>query len=855
MKNIVMLLLAAAFIFTASKAGAQTEYNGLFDDETELVVSKSDFITLRKTVDKIWFEIPVRHMGREMLMASTLSEISEGQFGDVGSKQQTPKYIRFTLQDTTVHMRQINTAQTTDFAQQALKLVNMDPILFSFPVEAWGADSASVVIEMTDLFLDNPGIFDFFPQGMTTITPTFNRESSSLDGIKAFADNLSVKSTLAFTVSTEMAGTPVLTDYPVTARVTRSILLLPEDKMVPRITDSRVGVFTTNKTRFTQTIDGAKPYSVANRWRIVPSDTAAYARGELVEPTKQIVWYVDPDFPETWKEPSIKGIEHWNPAFEAIGFKNVIVARDFPSAEEDPDFDPDNLRYNCVRYLPSTTANAMGPSWVDPATGEIINASVIVWSNVIELINQWRFVQTAQLDPRVRNKKMPDEVIGESLQYVIAHEVGHTLGFPHNMAASAAWPADSLRSVTFTQKYGTTPSIMDYARHNYVAQPEDIGVKLVPPDLGVYDYYAVKWAYKYLPQFTDEWDEAPTLESWVDAVAGDPVYRYGRQQLSARYDPSSIEEDLSDDPVRASDYGVKNIKYIISNLEAWIGDDPDYSHRKMLYTELNDQYFRYVHNVMMNIGGIYLTQVKEGTRGESIVPVPKATQQESLRWVMDQYRNMDWLDDPSLKRHFPLGVVGAAPMRDKIANDFQAQIACVVLSSHYADSPYSIQEFMEDLYAETWKNLLDRRAATAGDRMLQKTMVAMFCEPLTADGGSEYEALPAFAPSFEEILAYRLDERGEAKRYAAFLRRYESEHGRGSVSALFRDNDRFGPAGMAYQEDVDISTIDDSANYLIDLAVRSRELLRSAIARSKGKDRVHYQALLVQLNTALKDKL
>ncbi|MDR1755936.1 MAG: zinc-dependent metalloprotease [Culturomica sp.] len=834
MKKPVMLLLAALFLLPAWEVEAQsggnkktakvasvskkTAYGGLFDDKKKVVISKSDFITLRKAEGKLYFEIPVKYMGKEMLMASTLSAISSGDFGDVGYKAKPPMHIRFTLQDSTVYMRRINSAITTDFLEQALSRVNQDPILFAYAVEAWSPDSTAVVIEMTDLFLENPSQFDFFPKtvGAATLTPAFKQENSSLDEIKAFDNNVTVKSTLSFGVTSESGDEKPLDDYPVTARVTRSILLLPEDKMVSRLSDSRVGVYNTLKTRFGSNNDGSEPYSVAHRWRIVPSDVAAYGRGELVEPVRKIIFYVDNTFPESWKTPVKKGVEHWNKAFEAIGFKNVIEARDFPTPKEDPDFDPDNLRYSCIRYLPSSTANAMGPSWVDPATGEIINASVIVWSNVIDLINKWRFVQTAQIDPRVRTKKMPDDVVDESLQYVIAHEVGHCLGFMHNMASSAAWPVDSLRSATFTQKYGTTPCIMDYARHNYVAQPGDYGVKLVPPDLGVYDYFLVQWNYRYLPQFTNAWDEAPTVESWVDAVAGDPIYRYGRQQLLSRYDPSSIEEDLGNDPIKASDYGIKNLKYILSNLEAWIDDDPDYLHRQELYTELNGQYSRYIRNVLMNIGGIYLTEVKEGTAGERIVPVPKAYQKAALRWVMNEYRHMEWLDNSSLKRNFKLGVGGSYPMRVKVADDFKGQIANVALSSYYSDSPYSMQEFMDDIYAETWKNLLARRAPTAGDKILQTTMVSMFCSGVAGDDAGTVDQ---------------------------------------AVAEQIRHDNRFGPAGQGFQSQVDVSAIDDSADFLANLAIRSRDLLRKAVAKSKGSTRAHYQTLLMKLNTALKDKL
>ncbi len=379
----------------------------------------------------------------------------------------------------------------------------------------------------------------------------------------------------------------------------------------------------------------------------------------------------------------------------------------------------------------------MGPSWTDPTTGEIINASVLVYGNIIQLINNWRFVQTAQLDPSVRGKKLPDDVVKASLVYVVAHEVGHCLGFMHNMASSAAFPVDSLRSASFTQKYGTTPCIMDYARFNYVAQPGDKGVKLTSPELWEFTMIPDQVELPVCSDVKDEWDEQPIVEKWVDEKAGDPIYRYGRQQIQVRYDPSAIEEDLGDDPVKASDVWRENLKYILSNLKEWINDDPNYSHRQTLYGQIMNQYYRYLRNVMYNVGGIYLTEVKEGTPGKRYEAVPKARQKASMAWILKQYKSMDWLNNAELKQHFPLSVDGSAIVRERVAKDLQGWLVNVILSSHVAASPYSINEFMTDLYNGTWNSLLQGKALTEGDKILQKAMVDMVCESLNDGAGKK----------------------------------------------------------------------------------------------------------------------
>lgn len=835
----------------------QSAYEKLLKGKN-VVTSQSDFITLHKVGNKLYFEIPLKYMEREFLLASTVTKVTSPEFCDIGFKVNEPMHLKFTKKDSTIFLRYVTSSVTTDNLQKAMDNVYGDPIAYAYEVKAYNPDSSAVVIDMTTLFTTNVKELGFMSNssmgGMVKVSSSFKKDASYLDEIKAFDDNLSVKTVMSYNVTMSLMGMMTLVeDYPFTATVTRSILLLPEQAMRPRLSDSRVGIFNSSKTRLSVTEeDEIGSYSVAHRWRLEPKDVEAYKRGELVEPVKPIVFYVDDAFPESWKASIHKGVTNWNAAFEKIGFKNVMIAKDFP--KNDPNFDPDNLKYSCIRYVPNTTANAMGPSWTDPRSGEIINASVLVYGNIVELLNNWCFVQTAQLDPSVRCKKLPDEVMNEAMVYVISHEVGHCLGFMHNMGASAAFPVDSLRSATFTQKYGTTPCIMDYARFNYVAQPEDKGVKLTPPDLGIYDYFLVKWNYQYLPDAKDEWEEQAIVEQWVDEHAGDPVYRYGRQQMQVRYDPSSLEEDLGDDPVKASEYGVKNLKYILANLEEWIDDDADYLHRKALYNQLLNQYYRYLRNVMYNIGGIYLAEVKEGTPGKPYEAVPKERQKASLVWILKQYRTMDWLNDTDLKKHLPLHVDGSSILRARIAADLQGLAGNVILSSHVASSPYTISEFMNDLYNGTWNNLLKGTALTQGDKILQKAMVDMFCSALNDKSTEKGASLFGFVPSVDEIIAYNLDETGLVNQFPEQFRAVEATYGKGYVATRLFGN-QFGAPGYGWQGAVNVSSIDDSKAYLQDLAVKSRNLLRSKINVVSGAAKIHYQSLLIQLNNALKDKL
>lgn len=697
---------------------------------TKEAVSDDGLFTVHKIKDKYYYEISDTLMGREMLMVTRIAKTATG-IGFGGGKTNT-QVLRWQKQDDKILLRVVShdiIAADSLPINEAVVNSNFEPVLFSFPVKSLSKDSAGVVIDATPLYTK-----DVKPLGF----PANRRKSYKITRLDAEKSYISRISSYPLNIETRHVKTYAATDPPtnkstglVSVEMSNSMILLPKEPMRRRYFDQRVGWFARGQVDYGLEAQESKTVRYLDRWRleVKDEDLEKFKNGELVEPKKQIIYYIDRATPEKWRKYIKQGIEDWQIAFEAAGFKNAIIAMDPPTPEEDPDWSPEDVRYSVVRYLASPIPNANGPHVSDPRSGEILESDINWYHNVMTLLRNWFFIQTAAINPDAQSVAFKDEVMGRLIRFVSSHEVGHTLGLPHNMGSSVAYPVDSLRSASFTQKYGTAPSIMDYARFNYVAQPGDEGVALMP-NIGPYDKYSIKWGYRPIPEAATAQDEKKILDSWILEKQDDPMYRFGSQQGGLPIDPSSQTEDLGDNAVKASEYGIKNLKIIVPNLNEWTAEDgKDYADLETLYGQVLSQYNRYMGHVTANIGGVYEYYKTYDQEGAVYTHVPEAHQKACMKFLNDQlFATPTWLIDKEIfnKVDFAGSVDQLRRTQVRTLNgllDFGRLARILENETLNGREAYSMLEMMYDLRKGVWSELARGRTIDTYRRNLQKAYI------------------------------------------------------------------------------------------------------------------------------------
>lgn len=708
------------------KKGALQPYDKVI---TKDAMTDEGLFSVHKIDDKYFFEISDSLIGRDMLMVTRIAKTASG-IGFGGGKTNT-QVLRWDKIDKKIHLRIISytiTAADSLPISEAVENSNFAPILASFPIKSLSKDSAGVVIEATPLLAK-----DIKPLGL----PQFRRsqfrvtrmdaERSYISRVSSYPENIEFRHVKTYNASNPPSNQA---DGSITVEMSNSMILLPKEPMQRRLADRRVGWFARGTTDYGLDVQQSKTIRYLDRWRleVKDEDIEKFKRGELVVPKKQIVYYIDRATPKKWVQAIKDGVEDWQVAFEQAGFKDAIIAKEAPTPEEDPDWSPEDVRYSTVRYLASPIPNANGPHVSDPRSGEILESDINWYHNVMTLLRRWFFVQTAAVNPQSQMPEFDDAVMSRLIRFVSAHEVGHTLGLPHNFASSVAYPVDSLRSASFTQRMGTAPSIMDYARFNYVAQPEDRGVALMP-NVGEYDKYSIEWGYRPILDANSPEEELPTLRKWIEDKKGDPMYRYGRQGNPNDYTAQS--EDIGDDAMKASMYGIKNLKLIMNNLRDWTYvEGSDYSELAEMYGEVRSQFNRYMGHVGRYVGGVKEDYKSADQEGPVYTFAPKAKQKEAVKFLNDNLFNTPkWmLDNEILGRLQDYGAVEA--MRSMQVRSLNSVLEWRKLGRvienealHGSANAYGILELFSDMRSGIWSEIARGRAIDTYRRNLQRAHI------------------------------------------------------------------------------------------------------------------------------------
>ena len=675
------------------------------------------------------FEVPDTLINREMLMVTRIAKTANG-IGFGGGKTNT-QVLRWQRKGKKILLRVVShnvVADTILPVHEAVVNSNFEPVLFSFPIKAFNKDTTAVVIDATSLFSTDvkPLGFPQFYRSRYKISRV-DKTRSYIDRVSSYPENIEVRHVKTYFASKPPSNGSVGS---ISVEMSNSMILLPKTPMKRRYFDERVGWFARGQVDYGLEDQRSKTVTYLDRWRleVKDEDLDKFKAGELVEPKKQIVYYVDRATPEVWRPYIKQGIEDWQVAFEAAGFKNAIIAKDPPSKEEDPDWSPEDVRYSVVRYLASPIPNANGPHVSDPRSGEILESDINWYHNVMSLLRNWFFIQTAAINPEAQTIEFKDEVMGRLIRFVSSHEVGHTLGLPHNMGSSAAYPVDSLRSASFTKKFGTAPSIMDYARFNYIAQPEDKGVALMP-DIGPYDKHAIEWGYRPILDKTAK-DEKETLNKWILDRADNPIYRFGHQQAGGVVDPSSQTEDLGDDAIKASAYGIKNLQRILPNIEKWTTKDGEnYDEMATMYGQVLSQFNRYMGHVTANIGGVYEYYKTSNQEGAVYSHVAKSHQKNALQFINKElFSTPAWMIDNNIysKTQYSGAIEKIGNVQTRTLNNIldSGRMARMIENQTMNGSKsYNLVSMFSDLRRGVWSELYNGKRIDTYRRNLQRAHI------------------------------------------------------------------------------------------------------------------------------------
>jgi len=728
---------------TSTQPKGMQAYNKVI---TEKAKNKSGLFTVSQVDTKYYFQIPDSLFNRYMLVVTRYLSTPEGMgaFGGEKANEQTIYFEKGA--NNTVYLRSLQYKQDVRSADsmlaKALAGSNENPIVGAFPIKTTNPDNGNIVIDVTDAFKKDNPMFSLESKEKTEKKLTSLADDKSfIEAIDTYSINIEVKTTKTYTSSTASSGS-------ITIRLNTSIVLLPKTPMRKRFFDERVGYFANKYVLFDDDEQRAQKKFIIQRYRLEPKekDIKKYLKGELVEPKKQIVYYIDPATPKKWRPYLIAGINDWQKAFEAAGFKNAIVGKEWP--EDDKTMSLEDARYSVVRYYASETPNAYGPRVSDPRSGEIIESHVGWYHNVMKLVQRWYMIQAGPLDARARKMHLDDELMGQLIRFVSSHEIGHTIGLRHNMGASNATPVEKLRDKKWVEANGHTVSIMDYARFNYVAQPEDnISPKGIYPRIGSYDKWAVRWGYGYYPNAKDEFEEEKILAKLTtDSLAANPKLWFGGEGKDE--DPRSQREDIGDDAVKASDYGIKNLKRVVPNLIEWTYQPNDaYDNLSDMHKAVVSQYSIYLYHVLKYIGNNYVTKRTVDEKGVVYQQIPKAKVKAAIDYVGRQlFVAPLWMYPQEIDQLISLKTA------DQIS-DQQNQVLNMLLSpgmlynislkSIQFENAYTVPEFLNDLQQTVWVKFTGDEKQDFYRRSLQRGYIeklGMLLLPKEAEPGKALNA-------------------------------------------------------------------------------------------------------------------